>query len=123
MYLRDRLANLVLLGLGAAAWAAVALLFTTRSPAGDVGVRVTGAALLGSAVGVTAVPFFWLAVFTHRRIAYRGDWLRAARRGFLCGAVVTLLVLLQVLGAGSLPLAVFIVAMAVFVELILTARR
>ena len=41
-----------------------------------------GAILLGLSFGLFATMLFWLAVFArHRRIAYRGDWARAIRRG------------------------------------------
>lgn len=124
MYGRDRLLNVALLVTAAGAWMAVALLFTTRSPVGDTTVQAAAALLLGAAVAVTAAPLFWLVGFARRRrIAYRGDWWRALRRASLVGGVVTILVLLRMLGAFSLPLALFVVAMAAFVELILTARR
>jgi len=47
----------------------------------------------------------------------------AIRRALLSGGVVTTLVLLRVLGAFSLPLAAFVVAMAILVELILNPRQ
>ena len=122
MYPRDRLANVLLLLGAVGAWVGVWYLFTTRSPTGDQGIQAVGALLLGAAVALTTLPLYWLAVFARRRIAYRGDWLRATRRALLTGSVVTLLVALQVLGASSLPLVLFVVAMAGFVELILTAR-
>ena len=41
----------------------------------------SGRALIGLAVALTLIPLVWLTVFgRHRRIAYRGDWLRAIRR-------------------------------------------
>lgn len=121
---RDRFLNMALMAAAAASWAVVAILFTTRSPTGEPGVQAAGAVLLGSAVALTCLPLLWLAVFAgHRRIAYRGDWARAVRRAVLLGAVVTILVLLVVLGAASVPLALFVVALGLFVELILTARR
>ena len=124
MYLRDRLANVTLIAAAVAAWAAVAVLVTTRSPVDDPGIQLAGALLIGLAVAVTLWPLFWLAVFARRRrIAHRGDWMRAARRGFLAGLVVVLLVALKEFKTFSLPLAVFVVAMALFVELSLTFRR
>jgi len=61
MYLRDRLANVTLIAAALAAWAAVALLFTTRSPfdaagQGDAPVQLAGALLLGLAVALTLWP-------------------------------------------------------------------
>jgi hypothetical protein len=100
------------------------LLFTTYSPVGDSGVEMAGAVLLGTAVGLTSAPIYWVAAFLARRgIAHRGDWARAGRRAVLTGLVVTLLVVLRALDAFSLPLAAFVVVMAGLVELSLTARR
>ena len=49
--------------------------------------------------------------------------MRAARRAALCGLVVTLLVILRSQGALSIPMAIFVIAMPVLVELTLSARR
>jgi len=85
---------------------------------------VTGAVLLGVAVALTVAPVLWIAGFARtRRIAYRGDWLRAARRGGLCGLVVALMLLLRAQGALSVPMAVFVIAMPVLVEITLSVRR
>ncbi len=124
MYARDRLLNVSLLLAAIGAWLAVAWVLTSTSPRDDARIQAAGALLLGIAVALTLLPLFWLASFARRRrIAYRGDWSRAGRRALLAGGVVTLLVLLRVLGAFSLPLAAFVVAMALFVELIVSARR
>lgn len=121
---RDRSASLGLLAAAAITWLVVLYFFTTRSPVGQPLVQAAGAVLLGAAVAVTVMPLIWLAVFAvHHGIAYRGDWLRAIRRSALVGCVAMILVSLVVLGAVSLPLALFIIALAVFVELILTTRR
>ena len=121
MNARDRVANLTLLGVAIVAWAAVGLLFQTQSPVGDVGVALTGAALLGAAVGVTCAPLFWLAAFSlHQRIAYRGDWLRAGRRGAWVALLVALYVVLRSQQAFSLPIGLFVVAMVAFVEVSLS---
>jgi hypothetical protein len=124
VYARDRLANIGLLVAAGAAWLAVYGLFTTRSPVGDSGVEMAGAVLLGTAVGLTSAPVYWVAAFLSRRgIAHHGDWTRAGRRAVLTGLVVTLLVVLRALNAFSLPLAVFVVVMAGLVELSLATRR
>jgi hypothetical protein len=124
VYARDRIANLTLVAAAVGAWAAVAWLFTTRSPIGDSGVQMSGAILLGAAVGVSMWPLFWLVAFAARhRIAHRGDWIRAGRRALLVALVVTLFVVLQELKALDLPIAAFVVAIAVLVELSLTLRR
>ncbi len=124
MYARDRLLNAALFLAAIGAWLAAAWLLTSISPRDDAQIQAIGAVLLGVAAALTLWPLFWLASFARRRrIAYRGDWSRAARRALLAGGVVTVLVLLRVMGAFSPPLAAFVVAMALFVELILTARR
>jgi len=121
---RDRIANLGLLGLGAFAWVLVALLFVNRSPDGDLSIQLLGSGLLGAALGLCAVPLFWLAMFArHRRIAYRGDWTRAARRGAWVGTTVALFVALRTQHALSLPLALFVLVMVVFVEISLSVER
>jgi hypothetical protein len=121
---RDRLANLGILAAAAAAWAVVALLVLNRDPREDPVAGVFGALAMGTAVGLMATPLFWLAVFArHGRIAYRGDWLRAGRRGLWVGLVVGIFVELRVLGVFSLPIALFIVVLVLFAELTLSLER
>lgn len=121
---RDRLLNVLLLAAAVAAWAVVALVVLNRDPTEDPLAGFLGAAAIGTAVGLSATPLFWLAVFArHGRIAYRGDWLRAGRRGLWVGLVVGLLVELRVLGVFSLPIALFIVVLVVFAELTLSLER
>lgn len=121
--MRDRLASLVGIAASVGMWTLVAAHLTTRSPSGDTGVQATGALLLGAAVAVTLLPLFYLAAYARRRIAYRGDWLRALRRALLVGMVVAILVMLKALDAFSIPIAFFVIAMAAFVEIILTSRQ
>lgn len=121
---RDRTANISLLGAAVAAWLVVGLLFATRSPVGDPAVQASGAVALGGAVALTATPLFWLTAFAWRhRIARDGDWARALRRGLLVGGIVSVLVTVRILDIFSLPIALFIVAMGLFIELILSGRR
>ena len=124
METRDRLANLGILGAALFAWAVVALLVLNRDPREDAVAGLLGAISMGAAVGLTATPLFWLAVFArHGRIAYRGDWLRAGRRGLWVGLVFGLFVELRVLGVFSLPIALFIVVLVVFAEFTLSFER
>ncbi len=124
METRDRLANLGVLAAAVAAWAVVALLVLNRDPREDPVAGVLGAVAMGTAVGLTATPLFWLAAFArHGRIAYRGDWLRAGRRGLWVGLVVGLIVELRVLGVFSIPIALFIVVLVLFAELTLSIER
>ena len=79
---------------------------------------------MGLAVGLTSAPLFWLAAFgRHRRIAYRGDWVRAARRGLWVGLVVGLFVALRLQAILSLPIAVFVCVLVVFAEITLSIER
>ena len=65
----------------------------------------SGALLIGLAVGITAIPLCWLVVFArHRRIAYQGDWFRAARRGGWVGLFVAALVVLRLSTRSSPPI-------------------
>jgi hypothetical protein len=121
---RDRLANLGILGAAAVVWTLVALIVTTRDPLADPLAGFIGAALIGLAVGLTVTPIAWLAVFArHRRIAFRGDWTRAARRGGWVALIVAIFVVLRLQGALELPIALFIVALAAVAEATLSAER
>ncbi len=123
VYLRDRTMNLALLAGGVTSWALLGWLLFTRSPTNDPNAQVLAAVLLGLAFALTGASLFWLAAFSRRRIAYQGDWLRAARRATWLGAGAALFVLLRGQGAFSLPLALFVIAMVLFVELTLSLRR
>jgi len=121
---RDRIANLGLLAAAAAAWVAVAVVILTQDPITDPVAGFGGAALMGLASGLTVAPLAWLVAYTrHRRIAYRGDWLRALRRGGWVGLIVGLLVAFRIQGVLSLPIAVFVVVIVAFAEITLTVER
>jgi len=121
---RDRFANLGLLAAAGVVWLLALLVLNTRDPIEDPSSRFVGAALLGLAVGLTAIPLAWLIVFArHRRIAYKGDWTRAARRGAWAGLFVTVLVLLRLEGVLALPIVLFMLALIVVAEMTLSAER
>ena len=124
METRDRMANLAVFGAAAIVWVLVALVVTTRDPIEDPTAGFVGAALIGLAVGLTVVPILWLVVFgRHRRIAYHGDWMRAARRGGWIGLIVAVFIVLRLQGALELPIALFIVALAAVAEATLSVER
>src|ERR671910_3188536 len=124
METRDRIANLGLLTAAGVAWIIVALLVTSRDPYRDAMAGYAGALLIGLAVGLTAVPLAWLVVFArHRRIAYAGDWLRAARRAAWIGLFVAILVVLRLVDAFQLPIVLFLAAIFVVAEVTLSAER
>ena len=124
METRDRLANLGILGAAAVVWFLVALVVTTRDPVAEPFAGFVGAALIGLAVGLTATPIAWLVIFgRHWRIAYRGDWTRAARRGGWLGLIVAIFIVLRLQGALELPIALFILALVAVAEATLSAER
>lgn len=124
MELRDRLANLACLGLAVVAWGLVGLVVTTRDPLADPAAGPIGAGLVALAAWLTAAPLFWLAVFArHRRIAYRGDWLRALRRGAWVGLLAGLFVVLRLAAAPAVPIVAFAAVIAVIAEANLSIER
>ena len=84
------------------------------------------AVVLGVASGALAAlvtPFAFLGEFVaRRRIVYRGAWWRAGRRGALAGIVLAALGGLRLGGALTVPVAIFIVLLAVLSERFLAAR-
>jgi hypothetical protein len=121
---RDRLANLGIFAAAAIVWVLVGLVVTTRDPVEDPVAGFLGAALIGLAIALTTIPIWWLAVFgRHRGISYQGDWMRAARRGAWVGLTVAVFIVLRLQGALELPIALFIIALAVVAEGMLSAER
>jgi len=88
----------------------------TRNVAVAIGLASAGVALL-------VTPFAFLAeVVARRHIVYRGAWIRAARRGVLVGLVLAAFGGLRLAGALSVPVAIFIVILAVAAEWLLARR-
>ena len=114
--------NLALFAAAGIAWAVVATIAVTLDPFANADAGFIGAAALGIAAGLTAAPLFWLIVFArHRRIAYRGDWLRALRRGALVGVLVAIFVVMRVSGIFQPQIGLFLLALALVAEVTLTA--
>jgi len=121
---RDRMANLGSFAAAAVAWVLVGIVVTTRDPVADPAAGFLGAALIGLAVALTLVPLLWLTVYgRHHQIAYRGDWVRAVRRATWVGIVVAVLIILRVQGLLELPIALFMIALALVAEATLSADR
>ena len=119
---RDRRRSVLLFGLAAVAWAIVGVVLVTVDPLSSATAGFLGAGSLGAAAGLTAAPLFWLVSFArHNRIAYRGDWLRALRRGAWVGAVVAVFVIMRVNGVFEVPIGLFLIALALVAEITLTA--
>jgi len=124
MEARDRLVNLAIFGTAGLVWVLVGLVITSRDPRQDPGAGFVGAVLIGLAIGLTTIPLFWLAVFgRHGRLAYRGDWMRAVRRGSWVAVVVALFVVLRLQGALQLPIALFVLTLVAVAEATLSAER
>ena len=124
MEARDRLANLGFLAAGGIVCILVALVFTTRDPTIDPGAGYLGAVLLGLALGLLSTSLFWLVVFgRHRRIAYRGDWPRAIRRGGWVFLVTAVFVILRLNRVFQPEIALFVLALVLVAEATLSVER
>jgi hypothetical protein len=120
----DRTANLAFFGAAVVVWILVGLVVTTRDPTVDRSAGFVGAALIGLAISLTIIPIIWLTVFgRHRQIAYRGDWLRAIRRGGWVGILVAVLIVLRLQDLLELPIALFMIALVAVAEATLSAER
>ena len=118
----QRRVAITLLALAAVAWLVVFVIGLTVDPLGDRNAGFIGALALGAATGLTAAPLFWLVSYArHRRIAYRGDWLRAGRRGAWVGILVAIFVVMRANGILQPQIALFLVALALVAEVTLTA--
>jgi hypothetical protein len=119
---KDRLINCFLIGAALVAWITVAQIVTSTYPTTTSG--LVGAGAIGLACGITTIPLFWLVPFaSHRRIALRGDWSRAIRRGAWVAAVIALFVALRIQAVLSLPIAVFVVVLVLMAEISLSMER
>ena len=118
----QRRVAITLLGLAGAAWLVVLVVGVVVDPLADPNAGFIGALALGVATGLTAAPLFWLISFArHRRIAYRGDWLRAGRRGAWVGILVAVFVVMRINGVLQPQIALFLIALALVAEITLTA--
>ena len=111
-----------LLALAGLAWLAVVVVGVTVDPLANANAGFIGALVLGAATGLTAAPLFWLLSYArHHRIAYRGDWLRAGRRGAWVGILVAIFVVMRINGMLQPQIALFLIALALVAEVTLTA--
>jgi hypothetical protein len=124
MEAKDRVGNILLIGAALAAWLLVAQIVTTTYPNQTATAGLVGAGAVGLACGLTSAPLFWLVPFSlHRRIALIGDWGRALRRAAWVGGLVALFVALRIQDVLSLPIAVFVVVLALLAEIALSIGR
>jgi hypothetical protein len=119
---RDRRMNLALFAAAAVAWVVVGAIGLTVDPFSSETAGFAGAAALGVAIGINVMPLFWLAAFArHRRIAYRGGWIRAIRRGTWIGVLVAVFVVMRLNGVFQPQIGLFLLALALVAEVTLTA--
>jgi ABC-type Fe3+-siderophore transport system permease subunit len=119
---RNRRVALALLGAAGIAWAVVLTIGLSIDPLADPGAGFIGAIALGIATGLTAAPLIWLISYArHRRIAYRGDWLRATRRGAWIGILVAVYVVMRINDVFQPQIGLFLIALALVAEITLTA--
>ena len=124
METRDRRANLAVFGVAFLGWLVVGWIVLNLDPRTDPDGGFIGAAAMGIAVGLTTTPLFWLAAFSrHRRIAYRGDWARALRRGGWVAILVALFIVMRVQGIFQPPIGLFLAAMVLIAEMTISAQR
>jgi len=124
MEARDRLNCIGLFAAAAVVFALALLVVQTRDPIVDPTAGYIGALLLGLSAGLMATMLFWLVVFArHRRIAYRGDWARAIRRGGWVFLVTALFVVLRLNKVFSPEIGLFILALVVVAEATLSVER
>lgn len=124
MEARDRLACIGLFLAAVVAFGLALLVVQTRDPVLDPTAGFLGALLLGLAAGLMAAMLLWLVVFArHRRIAYRGDWARAIRRGGWVFLVTALFVVLRLNKVFSPEIGLFILALVVVAEATLSVER
>ena len=113
-----------LVGAAGVAWIAVLAVVSRLDPVADPVNAYAGALAIGAAGGLTIAPLVWLATFArHRRIAYRGDWQRALRRGAWAGLVAGVYVVLRAEQIFEPAIMLFVIALVVVAETTLSFER
>jgi hypothetical protein len=119
---RDLRLSLALFAAAVLAWVGVGVVGVTVDPIETPGGGYVGAAALGIAAALTAAPLFWLVWFARqRRIAYRGDWWRALRRGAWVGVLVAVFVIMRLNGIFQPEIGLFLLALALVAEVTLSS--
>ncbi len=114
----ERTITTILVAAAIAAWFVVAFVLAFISPENDAGAQLLGAVVFGAAVALTMWPLLWSAI-RHRP----GGLATSARRSFLAGSVVTILVILRAIDVVSSVVVLFVVVAAVVIELAVSLRR
>ncbi len=80
--------------------------------------------LAASTAALAVAPFAFLGDFVmKRRIVYRDAWWRAAMRGALVGLVVAVFAGLRLGGVLSMPVAIFVLILALLVDRVMISRK
>ena len=120
----DRRRNVALFAAAGVAWLIVLGILLNLDPGADPLYAYLGAIAIGAAVGLTVSPLAWLATFArHRRIAYRGDWQRALRRGAWVALLAGVFVVLRVEQIFEPAIMLFVIALVVVAETTLSFER
>jgi hypothetical protein len=120
---RDRTVNLAILALAGLGWVVVGWILVNLDPTSDPSIRYAGAGALGLAFGLSVIPLFWLVGFARQsRIAYRGDWARAIRRGAWVGGLLAVVALLRMEGIFQPQIGLFLVALVIVAEVTISRR-
>jgi hypothetical protein len=120
----DRRRTIALFGAAGVAWLIVSVILFSLDPGADPVNAYLGAIAIGSAIGLTVAPLIWLATFArHRRIAYRGDWRRALRRGAWVALIAAVFVVLRVEQIFEPAIMLFVIALVVVAETTLSFER
>jgi len=120
----DRRRALGLVGAAGLAWIIVLAVLSRLDPTADPVNAYAGELAIGAAVGLMVGWLGTILLFgRHRRIAYRGDWTRAARRGGWVAIVAAAFVILRLQQVFQLSIALFILALVVLAEVTLSVER
>lgn len=114
----ERTITSILVASAIAAWFMVAFVLAFISPESDAAAQLLGAIVFGMAVALTLWPLLWSAA--HGRA---GGLTTSARRSFLSGSVVTILVVLRAIDVVSPVVIIFVIVGAVVIEAAVTLRR
>ena len=114
----ERTITTILVAAAIAAWFLVAFVLAFVSPQNDALAQLLGAFVFGAAVALTMWPLLWSAIRQRP-----GGLATSARRSFLAGSIVTILVVLRAIDVVSPVVIVFVVIAAVVIELAVSLRH
>jgi hypothetical protein len=114
----ERTITITLVAAAITAWFVVAFVLAFISPENDAVNQLVGAVAFGAAVALTMWPLLWSA-----SRARPGGLATSARRSFLTGSVVTILVVLRAIDVVNPVVIIFVVVGTIVIEVAVTLRR